>query len=258
MISNLAHNTMRRPWGIASVIAVFGAIGANYWFNRFPPQGVTIADLANNVYADTLFIPASYAFSIWGVIYCGLIAFSFYPLRLPLRRYGFVLDTRPWLILACILQVSWVYLFVQRSLLASTVIMFGLLLTIMQGYLRVGVGERLLSRRDRLFLHYPWSVYLAWISVATIVNVAITLKESGWNGFGLPQPIWTIGMMSVAALHAVAMLKQRHDWLYVTVIIWALLALVLRYSSILAIASSGLLVVSTLTAALLIWYVRGR
>jgi hypothetical protein len=257
MMSNLGSTGFQRSMRIATVAAVFGTIAANYFFNVFPPQGVKIADLANGVYANTLFIPASYAFSIWGLIYCGLIGFSLYQLRLPTSQYGFVLSTRPWLILACILQASWVYTFLQGSLLVSTIIMIGLLLTIMRCYQLAEVGQRALSKWDRLFLHHPWSLYLGWISVATIVNVSITFKEYGWNGFGLPDPVWTVVMMGVSALLAVAVLKQRRDWLYVTVVAWALLALVIRYNSSMAIASSGILLISGLMGLVFFWYMQG-
>jgi hypothetical protein len=253
----LVHSAFRRPLGIATIAAVFGAIAANYWLNLFPPQGAKIADLANGVYSDTLFIPANYAFAIWGLIYCGLIGFSIYQLRLSERR-GFVLEARPWLILACLLQTLWVYTFVQQQLLASTLLMVGLLLAIVRCYQLAEVGRRSLSGRDRLFLHHPWSIYLAWISVATIVNVAITLKEYGWDGLGLPQSVWTIVMMIVAAGLAAVMLKQRRDWLYVLVVAWALLALSVRYIGMFAIASSGLLLVCGLLGLLFLGYVQGQ
>ncbi|NJM48831.1 MAG: tryptophan-rich sensory protein [Alkalinema sp. RU_4_3] len=244
--------------GIATLIAVFGAIGANYWVNLFPPQGLKIADLANGVYSDTLFIPANYAFAIWGLIYCGLIGFGFYQLGLSEQRHGSVLKARPWLILACLLQTLWVYTFVQQQLLVSTLLMVGLLGAIVRCYQLAEVGRRRMSRRDRLFLQHPWSLYLAWISVATIVNVSITLNEYGWDGFGLPQSLWTVVMMVVAALLGVVMVRQRRDWLYVMVVVWALLTLALRYIGIFAIASSGLLLVCALLGLLCVGYVGGR
>ncbi|MGI0493334.1 tryptophan-rich sensory protein [Alkalinema pantanalense CENA528] len=241
----------KKTMAIATILATFGAIAVNSWFNRFPPQGKTIADLANITYADVLFIPASYAFAIWGLIYCGLIAFSFYQLKLP-QRYEFVFQARPWLILACILQSLWVYTFIQQLLLASTLIMVGLLLTIMQCYRLVGVGRKPLSNRDRWFLHYPFSIYLAWISVATIVNISVLLHETGWNGWGIAAPLWTSIMMGIAALHAWAVYQQRHDRLYVMVVVWALIALVVRYLALPLIGWIGVSLSLGLVALLLL------
>jgi hypothetical protein len=258
VISNLVNSAFRRPLGIATLAAVFSAIGANYWFNLFPPQGAKIADLANGVYADTIFVPANYAFAIWGLIYCGLIGFGFYQLGLSERRYGSVLKARPWLILACLLQTLWVYTFVQQQLLASTLLMVGLLVAIVRCYQLAEVGLRSLSGRDRLFLQHPWSLYMAWISVATIVNVAITLNEYGWDGFGLPRSLWTVVMMIVAAGLGAVLLKQRRDWLYVLVVAWALLALVVRYIGIFEIASTGLLLVCGLLGLLFFGYMQGQ
>ncbi|MBD2327918.1 tryptophan-rich sensory protein [Alkalinema sp. FACHB-956] len=251
----------KRPLAIATLIATFGAIGANFWFNRFPPQGKTIAELANTTYADVLFIPASYAFAIWGLIYCGLIAFSFYQLKLSQlklsQRYEFVFQARPWLILACILQSLWVYTFIQQFLATSTAIMAALLLTIMQCYRLLGVGQKTLSNRDRWLLHYPFSIYLAWISVATIVNVSILLYETGWNGWGIAAPIWTSIMMGIAALHAGAVYQQRHDRAYVLVVIWALIALVVRYLALPLIVGSGIIFSLGLLGLLFLDIVKG-
>ncbi|OUC14039.1 MAG: hypothetical protein B0A82_13510 [Alkalinema sp. CACIAM 70d] len=241
----------KKPIAIATILATFGAIGVNSWFNRFPPQGKTIADLANTTYADVFFIPASYAFAIWGLIYFGLIAFSFYQLKLP-PRYEFVFQARPWLILACILQSLWVYTFVQQFLFASTVIMVALLLTIMQCYRLLGVGRKPLPNRDRWLLHYPFSIYLAWISVATIVNVSVLLHETGWKGWGIAAPIWTSIMMGIAALHAWAVYQQRQDRLYVLVIVWALVALVVRYLALPLISWMGVVFSLGLLALLLL------
>lgn len=231
-VSGWRSQTINQITGIATIVAVFGAIGANFWFNRFPPTGKTIASLANTTYSDALFTPANYAFAIWGIIYCGLIGFSFYQLTLSPQHYAFARQARPWLIAACVVQSFWVYAFLLQSLILSTILMVALLLAIVRCYTALEVGKRRLTGWGRWLLHYPFSIYLGWISVATIVNVAITLKQQGWNAGGIPEPIWTVAMMGIATLLAVAMQQQRHDRLFVAVVIWALIALIVRYQTL--------------------------
>jgi hypothetical protein len=237
--------------GIATIVAIFGAIGANFWLNRFPPAGKTIANLANSTYGDVLFIPANYAFAIWGLIYCGLIGFSFYQLTLSKQPGAFALKARLWLILACLFQSCWVYAFLQQALVLSTLLMAALLLMIIRCYEVLEIGERQLAGLGRWLLHYPFSIYLGWISVATIVNVAITLKHQGWNAWGIFDPIWTVVMMGIATLLAVTVLQQRRDRLFVAVVIWALIALILRYQTLPLILWGGIALVLSLMGALL-------
>jgi len=49
----------------------------------------------------------------------------------------------------------------------------------------------------------PFSVYFGWISVATIANATVLFVDLGWNGFGIPEAIWTAAVMAVGALIAV-------------------------------------------------------
>ncbi len=80
-LSGWRSHTTNQITGIATIVAVFGGDRCELWLNRlFSPAGKAIASLANITYSDVLFTPANYAFAIWGVIYCGLIGFSFYQL----------------------------------------------------------------------------------------------------------------------------------------------------------------------------------
>lgn len=238
---------------MATIGATFGAIGVNFWFNRFPPTGKTIAFLANTTYSDALFIPANYAFAIWGLIYCGLIAFSIYQLQSSNQNNPLIVKTRPWFILASILQSLWVYTFIQEFLLASTLIIVALLFVLIQCYQAMEVGIRQVGSRQRWFLHHPFSLYLAWISVATVVNFAILFKKQGLIGFGIPDPVWTVVMMGIAAIQGVVMLGMRKDWIYSLVVIWALLALVVRYTLIPTIAFSGIALIVGLIGIVIFW-----
>ncbi len=129
--------------------------------------------------------------------------------------------------------------------------MVALLLTIVRCYHALEIGQRRLAGWGRWLLHYPFSIYLGWISVATIVNVAITLKHQGWNAAGIPEPIWTVAMMGIATLLAVVVLQQQRDRLFVAVVIWALIALIVRYQTLPLILWGGTALVLSLIGILL-------
>ena len=90
------------------------------------------------------------------------------------------------------------------------------------------IGKKKVSTEDKIFLHIPISVYLGWITVATIANVTAVLVTIGWDGFGISEQIWTITVILVATLITIIVLIKRKDFAYSTVIIWALFGIFLK------------------------------
>jgi len=96
---------------IATAIAVLGAVVFNTLFNRFPPGGQSVGEIANTILAGVLITPANYAFAIWGIVYLGLFAYAIYQFH-PQRRQDPQLQRVNWLlIVACIAQSVWIGLF---------------------------------------------------------------------------------------------------------------------------------------------------
>jgi hypothetical protein len=231
MNSSTSHSSSDRLRQILTVAAIFGSIGVNALSNIVPPGGQTIGEIANTQFADLRILPANYAFAIWGLIYIGLIAFGFYQLR-PDQRQNPVLRRVDYaLIVACVAQAIWVYLFLAGQFWLSVVAMLAILISLIASYLWLGVGLRPVSRREKWSAHLPFGVYLGWISVATIVNVASALDASGWNGGGIAPEVWAIGLAIVAAGLAVWVLLTRSDFSFPGVIVWALVAVAVRQAA---------------------------
>jgi hypothetical protein len=232
---------------ITTLAAILGSIAINTFSNKFPPNGVNIGTLSNTLFNDVQILSANYAFAIWGLIYIGLIAFGIYQLqpaqrRSPrLRRCGYLL------VLACLAQCAWIYLFLARLFPLSTIAMLGILVPLMVMYQRLGIGQQHVSRQMLWLVDIPISIYLGWISVATIVNVAIALYSLNWNGWGIASPVWTVLVMMVSATIALLMLIQRRDRAYALVIVWALIAIAIRQASTPLIAGAGVLLAIALT-----------
>ena len=73
----------------------------------------------------------------------------------------------------------------------------------------------------------PLSVYLGWLSVATIANTASVLNYLGRSP-GIPIPIqetWTAAVIVVAFLITFLMLVRRRDFAFGFVVIWATLGI---------------------------------
>jgi hypothetical protein len=221
------------------LVAIFGSIAINTLSNVFPPNGVNIGTLSNTLFASVEIIPANYAFAIWGLIYLGLIAFGLYQLQ-PAQRHNPSLQRSGYLlVVACLAQCVWIYLFLDRRFPLSIMAMVGVLLPLIGLYQRLGIGQRCVSRQERWLLHIPISIYLGWISVATVVNVAIALYSVNWDGWSIAPPVWTVIMMLVSAAIAALVTIQRHDTAYTLVMVWALVAIAIRHINVPLIAVSG-------------------
>ncbi|GAA6616542.1 tryptophan-rich sensory protein [Scytonema sp. NUACC26] len=217
----LDNDFLRQLLTLATIIAAFVV---NVISNIFPLNGLSIGEISNTLFRDVLIIPANYAFAIWGLIYLGLFAFAVYQF-LPnqkqdsdLRNIGYLL------VIASLAQSIWVYFFLSRLFFLSVVAMLGILLPLIVAYLRLEIGKNPVSRIKKWCVHFPISIYLGWISVATIVNVACALYAQNWDGGGISGEIWTLILLIVAAVVATAIAIQYQDSAYIGVTIWALVA----------------------------------
>ena len=77
----------------------------------------------------------------------------------------------------------------------------------------------------------PFSVYLGWITIASIANVAATLVSVNWDGFGISQETWAIIIEIIALLIAILVMLTRKDIAYELVVIWALLGIAVKQSA---------------------------
>jgi len=244
-----------RTWATAA--AILAAFTINVLSNIVPLKGQSIGDISNSVFRDVLIIPANYAFAIWGVIYLGLISFAIYQ-ALPqqqadprLRRGGY------WMVVASLSQIVWVFLFQLGSFALSVVAMLGILGSLIVLYLQLGIGRVPHSRRQRWWVDVPISIYLGWISVATIVNIASTLDYINWGGFGLSGELWTILMLAIAGAIAAIVGLQRGDLAFNAVFIWAFVAIAVRHGDRLAIVATALGEAIAL-ALILLWDIQQR
>ena len=239
--SSSSKDIVRQFITLAAVIIAFIV---NVLSNIFPLNGLTIGGVSNTLFKDVLIVPANYAFAIWGLIYLGLFALAIYQV-LPsqrenpnLRRIGYLLT------IASVAQCVWVYLFLSRYFAASVIAMLWILIPLIMIYLRLRIGITSASRGEKWFVRYPIGIYLGWISVATIVNIASALYINNWNGFGISAENWTAIMVIIATFVATLALAQRQDVTYSGVTAWALIAIAVKHwenSHLKIVALSGVL-----------------
>jgi len=192
-------------------------------------NGLAQSDLFPNTVGElgesraVFFLPAGYVFAIWGVIYTGLLAYIIYQARPSQKEDGVNQAIGWWFVLSCIANISWLVLFLYDLVWLSTVAMLVILGALLMIYIRLGIGTRTVSLAEKWAVHIPFSVYLGWISVATVANFSTALFVSGFDTsfVGLTADTWASIMMVVAAVLAVSMLYFRGDIAYALVIVWA-------------------------------------
>jgi len=128
-------------------------------------------------------------------------------------------------------NVSWLFLWHYEMVTYSLVLMFALLATLIGVYLRLGIGRAAVSFKEMVCVRLPFSVYLGWISIATIANVSVALTAVGWDGWGIEPSTWAIVIVCVALLLSLAMLVTRKDIAYCFVVVWALVGILTKQSA---------------------------
>jgi hypothetical protein len=179
----------------------------------------------------TLVTPAGNVFAIWGVIYALLLAFVVFQALPSQRRKPFVQNVSFLFALSSVLNVSWLFLWHYDQIVLSVVLMFALLATLIAIYLRLNVGKSTVSWKEKAYVHLPFSVYLGWITVASIANVAAALVSVNWDAFGLANVTWGVLVIVVALIITLTVIATRKDVAYGLVLIWALVGIAAKQSA---------------------------
>ena len=178
----------------------------------------------------TLITPAGYVFSIWGIIYILLGAFVVFQALPSQQGKGFQKSVGWLFVLSSIANIVWLFLWQFEYLGFSVVVIFLLLATLILIYLRLNIGKSAVSLREKLAVHVPFSIYLGWITIASIANVSVFLVSENWDGFGIGAETWATLIIVVALILTVLVLATRKDIAYSLVIIWALVGIAVKQS----------------------------
>ena len=235
---------------IVNVVATLAVIAVNVLADALPLNGLTTAEISDRFIV--FFVPAGYVFSIWGLIYLALLGFTVYQ-ALPaqrenpsLRRIGYLYA------LSCAANIAWLFLWHYEQFVWTLVAMVALLLLLIAIYLRVGIGRSRVPAAETWLVRVPFSLYLGWITVATIANITEVLYYLSWSGWGISPEIWAVIMLVAAAIIASAVSLTRGDIAYVLVIVWAFAGIAVKQSGtpVVAITAAVLAAVVLLTPLL--------
>jgi len=167
----------------------------------------------------SLFTPAGYVFSIWALIYSLLIVFVIFQARPKTKRNLTLIRIGYFFALSCLFNIAWVFAWHYQAVVLSHVFMLGILATLIVCYERIHNTKRL-NNTEFFTIKLPFSIYLGWITVATVASTAVVLLELGITG-GTFAPIITTLVIAAATIIGLLVLGNRQDGAYVAVLIWA-------------------------------------
>lgn len=226
---------------ILVVAATLATIIVNGLANSLPLNGQRTGEISDRF--DIYFVPDGYVFSIWGLIYLLLIGYTVFQ-ALPAQRDNPVLDVVGYLyVFSALANIAWLFLWHYEKFPLTLLVMLALLGLLIAIYLRLDIGRAEVPVTFQWLVHLPFSVYLGWISVATIANASQLLDFLGWNGWGISPETWTVIMLGAAAIITGAMLVIRGDVAYGLVMIWAVIGIASKHSDMRPVASAGWVVV---------------
>ncbi len=211
---------------VINILAVILTLVVNGLANALPLNGRTTGSISDGF--QVLFVPAGYVFGIWGLIYVGLIAFGIYQAlhsqraNPRLRRLGYLFA------LSCLANSAWIFLWHYGYFLLTLVVMVLLLASLTAMYLILGIGRTEVSAAEKWLVNIPFSIYLGWITVATIANATDVLDYVRWNGWGLAPEVWFVVVMLTAVAITATVALTRGDIAFLLVIIWAFIGIAVK------------------------------
>ncbi len=239
---------------ISVILSVLATLIVNTLANALPLNGQNTGQISDRFHV--YFVPAGYVFSIWGLIYIGLIAYAIYQAFPSQRENPRLRATGWWIALGGLANSAWIFLWHYNQFPLTLVAMLVLLATLIVTYLRLGIGRTTVTSGEKWAVHLPFSIYLGWITVATVANISDVLDFLKWDRFGIAPEIWMSIVLAAVLLIAVLMAFTRRDVAYAVVLLWALAGISVKQAEVPAVVvptwiTFGL-VALTLAAALFV------
>ncbi len=251
------------------MFSIITMIVMNYLSNAGAFGGQTNGEISDKYH--TLITPAGYAFSIWGVIFLGLLAFAIYQglgsqqTNPRFRAIGW------WVVLNAFCNAVWSPLFNNEKIGIALLVILVMLASL------VMIEQRLLESRHQPLLatdpnatmpeakasvaetwlaRVPFSIYFGWVTVATILNVAVYLKSTDFSLVGLNEQTWAVAILIVGLLVGAVVFNRYRSITYILVFAWAYAAIAVEQEGvgrIPLVAGAGVIVTIVLAIIGSVW-----
>ena len=217
---------------LSNIILFAAVIVINYLATSLPIWWNTTGALSD-MYPN-LFTPAGLTFSIWGLIYLSLLGFVVWQIVDLYKKNSKNITQKIWIwfVLSCVTNIWWIFAWHYQLVWLSVIIMILFLIILIVISNKILIWKKLWTRWDKLLVQIPFSLYLGWISVATIANVSTFLVNIWWNARWMSDIFWTTVVIVVAALLAIIDLYKKYNIIFAIVVIRAFIGIIIKRVSV--------------------------
>jgi hypothetical protein len=226
----MLKKSIKITYSFLNFIGFLAVVSVNALAVILPINNRTTQELSDKY--PNLFVPAGITFSIWGIIYILLLLFAVYQFVIAFGRSsdqrGIFEKIGILFFISCIFNVAWILAWHYEIVWLSLIIMVLLLISLILIYIRLDTGRSDIKNSEKILVNIPFSIYLGWITIATIANVTAFLVKINWNKFGVSDQLWTVIVIAVGVIITLATVFSRNDIFYCLVVIWALVGILLK------------------------------
>lgn len=192
--------------------------------------GPSIGAISNRY--PTYVVPAGYAFSIWTLIFALSLGYGVWQ-ALPTQRINPLLRRIGWLTASALLSTSvWMLVFQRSLFVVSVVIMLWLVASLLGVVVRIYQPAHTFSLVEKWLVYVTFSIFLGWITVATIANIGQALVAYRWDGWGIEAETWgIIALLLAGAIASFVTAATKGNTPYTLTVIWALIAVAVNQFS---------------------------
>lgn len=204
-------------WG-GNIVAYAVMILFNVLSNALPINDQTMPEISAKY--PSLFTPAGFTFSIWGVIYLALLAFLVWQALPAQRSNARIAAISRYFKLNCLMNALWIVVWHYDLIIISLLVMLAILATLVLIYRTLIETIADAPWAEHFTLYLPFSLYTGWITVATIANASVVQTAYGLDEAGLGAVQWTLLKLAVAGALGATMILRLRDAPYALVIAW--------------------------------------
>ena len=223
-------------WG-GNIAAFAVTILLNVLSNAVPINGQSMPEISAKY--PSLFTPAGFTFSIWGVIYVALLAFVIWQ-ALPAQRDNQKLAGISTLFkVNCIANATWIFVWHYDLLVLSLLVMLVILVTLVLIYRALIADIDSAPFKEHLVLYLPFSIYTGWITLATIANASVVQTANGWDNIAISAVQWTLLKLALAGAIGATMIVRFRDVPFALVFAWGAYGISVMQSATPAVAGAA-------------------
>ncbi len=193
-----------------------------------PLQLQDIGTISNTIFGGVLLTPANYVFTVWALIYLGLLGLAIGQLLPGGRDNPRYVKARVPLLVNVAFNFAWLIAWGSLNTPLSLVLIIGQWLSAIWIFKSLRANAQFPSKGLEGFIQFASGAYVAWLTLAIVVNVASVLVYYKWDGFGISDATWTVIMMVVAMVLGLLEIRVWRNVALSAVFTWAFVGIALR------------------------------